>query len=123
MSLLPYQSHSPTSAEAAERAEPRAGTDQALILAALRFAGDYGGTDEEMQNALGMNPSTQRPRRIELVSVGLVVDSGETRKTRSGRRAVVWRAVPVPCRHGNCGCVPGGHVCAKVFCPSCGGAS
>jgi len=94
MTTLPHQTHSATSAEAAERAEPRAGTDQALILAALRFAGDYGGTDEEMQNALGMNPSTQRPRRIELVSVGLVVDSGETRPTRSGRRAVVWRAVP-----------------------------
>jgi hypothetical protein len=32
---------------------------------------------------------------------------------------------PAPCRHGNCGCVPGAHVCAKADCPSCrlGGAT
>jgi hypothetical protein len=49
-----------------------------------------GGTDEELQDALGMNPNTQRPRRIELVERGLVRDSGRTRKTKSGRRATVW---------------------------------
>jgi hypothetical protein len=43
-----------------------------------------------MQLALGMNPSTQRPRRIELERRGLVVKDG-TRKTSSGRMAVVWR--------------------------------
>ncbi|NBU34726.1 hypothetical protein EBS40_08960 [bacterium] len=48
-------------------------------------------TDEEMQTRLGMNPSTQRPRRIELARRGLVVEAG-TRKTASGRMAVVWRA-------------------------------
>ena len=47
-------------------------------------------TDEEMQRRLGMNPSTQRPRRIELARRGLVVADG-TRKTASGRMAVVWR--------------------------------
>ncbi|NBW15924.1 MAG: hypothetical protein EBR82_48865 [Caulobacteraceae bacterium] len=47
-------------------------------------------TDEEMQTRLGMNPSTQRPRRIELARRGLVVEAG-TRKTSSGRWAVVWR--------------------------------
>jgi DNA-binding Lrp family transcriptional regulator len=47
-------------------------------------------TDEEMQEGLGMNPSTQRPRRIELARRGLVVTCG-TRKTSSGRNADVWR--------------------------------
>jgi DNA-binding IclR family transcriptional regulator len=48
-------------------------------------------TDEEMQRRLGMNPSTQRPRRIELARRGMVVEAG-TRKTASGRNASVWRA-------------------------------
>jgi transcription initiation factor IIE alpha subunit len=48
-------------------------------------------TDEEMQTRLGMNPSTQRPRRIELARRGLVVTCG-TRKTTSGRNADVWKA-------------------------------
>jgi hypothetical protein len=50
-----------------------------------------GMTDEEQQAALAMNPSTQRPRRIELVRRGLVVEAG-TRRTSSGRMATVWRA-------------------------------
>jgi hypothetical protein len=56
--------------------------------------GERGATDEEMQLASRMNPSTQRPRRIELVDLGLAVDSGLVRKTKTGRKAVVWRAVP-----------------------------
>ncbi len=38
-----------------------------------------------------MNANTERPRRIELVAMGKVVDSHETRLTRSGRKAVVWK--------------------------------
>ena len=50
-----------------------------------------GATDEEMQIALSMNPSTQRPRRVELVAKGLIEKHG-TRKTKAGRNATVWRA-------------------------------
>ena len=50
-------------------------------------------TDDDMQHGLNMNPSTQRPRRIELVAAGLVRDSGTTRKTRTGRAATVWEVV------------------------------
>jgi hypothetical protein len=49
-------------------------------------------TDEEMADLLAMNPSTQRPRRLELEGLGLVVEAG-TRKNRSGRAATVWRAI------------------------------
>jgi hypothetical protein len=52
--------------------------------------GTDGLTDEEMQAKTGMNPSTQRPRRCELVEMGKVRDSGSTRRTKSGRKAVVW---------------------------------
>lgn len=90
----PYQAHSPTSLAAAEAIRPAADTLRAAVLHFLEERGDDGATDEEMQDALGINPSTQRPRRIELVEAGWVKDSGRTRKTRSGGTAVVWTAVP-----------------------------
>lgn len=89
----PAQRHSVTSVAAAKQIEPRTGTARGFVLAFIRGAGSRGATDEEIQTALNMNPSTQRPRRIELVASGLVFDSGETRATRSGSEAVVWKAV------------------------------
>lgn len=60
------------------------------VLDHIRSSGERGATDEEMQESLGMNPSTQRPRRVELVEGGWVVDSGRRRATRAKREAVVW---------------------------------
>lgn len=37
-----------------------------------------------------MNQNTERPRRVELVAKGLVVQSDAKRKTHSGRYAAVW---------------------------------
>lgn len=87
----PYQRHSETSFDAASEIEPNAGTLRAKVLEFLR-ALPSGATDEEIQLALEMNPSTQRPRRVELVDRGLVFDSGNVRLTKSKRRAVVWQA-------------------------------
>ncbi len=87
---LPYQRHSATSREAAELAVPLSGKYRLKVLLHLQSRGEEGSTDEEMQLALEMNPSTQRPRRGELVTKGLVRDSGVRRKTRTGRAAVVW---------------------------------
>ncbi len=87
---LPYQRHSETSREAAEEALPNAGTQRRKVFDLIRSYDD-GLTDEEVQRLLSMNPSTQRPRRIELVKAGKVVDSGVTRLTVSGRSAVVWK--------------------------------
>jgi hypothetical protein len=50
-------------------------------------------TDEEIQLGLKMNPSTQRPRRVELVTAGAVRDSVIRRRTQSGRFATVWEVV------------------------------
>lgn len=88
----PFQSHSMTSFDAAKAIEPKAGTLRAKLLAILRCDA-IGSTDFEMQVAAQMDPSTQRPRRIELLKAGLIKDSGRTRKTASGRAAVVWVAV------------------------------
>jgi hypothetical protein len=79
-----------TSAQAADSLGPATlNALQRRVLALLAATPD-GLTDEEMQRLLGMNPSTQRPRRIELARRGLVVEAG-TRRTASGRMAAVWR--------------------------------
>lgn len=67
----------------------RTGTARGRVYAALA-ASIVGMTDEELQHELDMNPSTERPRRVELVEYGLVVDSGERRTTHAGIEAIVW---------------------------------
>jgi hypothetical protein len=87
-----------TSRIAAVLAWPAAPTQRERVLGLVQHAtwigwgDDFGITDEQIQNELGMNPSTERPRRLELEEQGLIFDSGEKRKTRSGRPAIVWRA-------------------------------
>lgn len=90
---LPAQSHSATSRAAADSVRESAGSLRARVLSALREAGPDGLTDEQMQTRLAMNPSTQRPRRIELVKAGKVVAALACRPTASGRAATVWIAV------------------------------
>jgi hypothetical protein len=92
----PFQAHSETSRDAAKSIEPEAASLRGKVfkvLSVLRMYTFNGLTDEEIQGFLDMNPSTERPRRIELVRLGLVEDSGQKRKTASGRLATVWRAV------------------------------
>jgi len=88
----PYVPGSATSVEAAARITESAATLREKVFALLN-ANPGGLTDEQQQRALGMNPSTQRPRRIELVEQGRVRDSGRTALTRSNRQAVVWEVV------------------------------
>lgn len=79
-----------TQRTAAIMAYPKTGTWRRKVLNIITLCGDVGATDEEIQDALRMNPSTQRPRRVELVEGGWIVDSGRRRMTRSRREAVVW---------------------------------
>ena len=77
---------------AALRVMPHTGTARRRVLDAILVATRDGMTDEELQDVLAMNPSTQRPRRVELVEGGWIEDSGRRRPTRSGMDAVVWQA-------------------------------
>lgn len=84
---LPYQKNSLTSALAACDAQPYAKTARYRVW---RFiVGHPGVMDEEIQLGLKMNPSTQRPRRVELMNAGLVYEAGRG-KTSSGSEAVKW---------------------------------
>lgn len=86
----PSQRHSETSVAAAAEIKPTAARLREAVCEAIRAAGADGLTDEEMLSATGLQPSTGRPRRVELVQAGRVIDSGRTRRTKSGRSAVVW---------------------------------
>lgn len=88
----PAQRHSDTSRAAAEDIKPKAETLRARVYWFIQSRGTVGATDDEVQRHLPMDPSTQRPRRVELVNAGLVVDSGRRRPTASGKQAAVWVA-------------------------------
>lgn len=89
---IKYQGHSATSLLAAAEIQERASNLRGFVYRYIKKSGESGATDEEVHTGLNMNPSTERPRRIELVEKGLVVDSGRKRHTRSKRLAVVWIA-------------------------------
>ena len=88
---LPYAPGSDTSREAAEKAEGTAEAGRARVLSLLRLQGPM--TLQQIEDALGWNGNTVRPRRCELAAKGLVRDSGKTAKTKSGRNAILWEAV------------------------------
>lgn len=90
MTYIPYQSESDTSKQAADEIKASAANLKQCVLEFITNCADHGATDEEIQRGLNMNPSTQRPRRIDLTNEGLVIDSGEKRLTSSKRNAVVW---------------------------------
>jgi len=93
---VPYVKNSPTSEAAARKvSRGKAEEDRRLILAAIRDGSwTYPGlTDDQLaQCCPSILPNALRPRRGELVKAGLIVDSGRTRKTRSGRLATIWIA-------------------------------
>jgi DNA-binding IclR family transcriptional regulator len=66
---------------------PKAGTLRAKVLEEIKRGPK---TDEQLIDALEMNPSTLRPRRVELVNLGLIEPDG-TALTKSGRKALLWR--------------------------------
>lgn len=84
----PTKRQSATSRAAADAIAPSAETLRQRVYEFIQAS--HGATDEQISIGLGMNPSTARPRRVELVQRGLVVDSGERLLTASGRRAAVW---------------------------------
>ena len=90
----PYVAGSRTSAAAARSIAGRSKSMQDRVLEFFKLRGQFGGTDQEIANFLRLPENSIRPRRIELVQIGLVCDSGKTRLTKSRRSAVVWIIAP-----------------------------
>jgi len=79
-----------TSREAAERARVFVATAQERVYACYIAAGRDGCTDDEINAATDMALNTIRPRRRELEDDRRVVRTERRRRTRSGRRAIVF---------------------------------
>jgi hypothetical protein len=81
--------HPDTSREAAERIAAAVRPMHQRVLDALKECGPR--TDEQLMADTGLPPSTLRPRRVELVERGMVIDSGERGRTQAGRSAILWK--------------------------------
>jgi len=79
-----------TSTEAAESVSETKDTQRQRVYEAIRDSGRNGMTDDQMQEDLGIEGNSQRPRRRELQALGRIQMSTLRRETRSGRTAVVW---------------------------------
>ena len=86
---LPPHVHTEASYRAAEEIKSHVPRLRSLVLG---FIQEHPGcTDEEITLGLGMNPSTARPRRLELFRAGLIELMDEHGTTKSGRRAARWK--------------------------------
>jgi hypothetical protein len=81
-----------TSSVAAERIVGHAAKQRAEVFAVILKAGAFGATDAEIELATGIRAQSVSPRRGELGTLGMVIDSGRRRPTPSGRPAAVWIA-------------------------------
>ena len=81
---------SSTSRAAAESIQGKSPSLRECVYRSIASQAEHGATDLEVQAALDMDPSTQRPRRIELVKAGRIRKTERTRKTPSGRAAAVY---------------------------------
>lgn len=79
-----------TSLAAGESMLPTVATLQRKVYDAIRWSGDRGLTDDEIEEMLELRHQTASARRRELFLKGLIVNDGETRATSSGRQAKVW---------------------------------
>lgn len=85
-----------TTRAAAAAVLPRSGTQRRKVYDAILDAAErgYGGaTDLELTRATGLGGNSVRPRRLELVEAGLVVDTGH-RRTAEGTAHIVWGPTP-----------------------------
>jgi hypothetical protein len=64
---------------------------QLTVLEALYRSGPFGLTDDEHEAISGLRADSAGVRRKELERQLLVTDTGDTRPTRRGSRARVWR--------------------------------
>lgn len=96
MTYRPYAHGSATSQAAAASQIGKAAVDEARVLDLIRTCGNFGATDDEIEQALHLLHQTASARRRGLVLKDLVEDSGRTRLTRTGRHATVWIAAHIP---------------------------
>lgn len=88
--LPPFAASSDTSFAAAVSVRATAPAQRQQVYATLVATGPL--TAEELEDHLGLSGNSIRPRLVELRNQGDVIDTGQRRRTRAGRFAVVWAA-------------------------------
>lgn len=92
----PFQSHSATSKRAAHSIKKHIGPLHQRVLDYLN-AHPEGATDEQLSDALQLNGSTLRPRRLELFEAGRIIKHPTREgRTKAGNSAVLWILKPKP---------------------------
>lgn len=86
----PYAYGSATSEAAARSIAQHMPELRLRVWCAVELAGWAGITAEELEAVCDMPGNTVRPRLVELREDGLVMDSGRTRRTESGRSATIY---------------------------------
>jgi hypothetical protein len=81
-----------TSIAAADALAPKLGRLQRMAETAIRDAGLYGLTADELAARLDMDRWSIAPRTSELKRKGRIRDSGQRRPNRTGKQAIVWIA-------------------------------
>lgn len=83
----PFVATSDASIEAAEQIKPHGPVLREKVYLTIDTYGPL--TDERIAYYTGLNPSTARPRRLELQREGRIVQAGHG-TTSSGRKAALW---------------------------------
>lgn len=84
--------HPATALEAAAKVLPRTGSIRREVYD--QIARRQGLTDDELEQITMRSHQTVSAARNTLAGDRLIVDSGETRPTRYGNRAIVWKVAP-----------------------------
>lgn len=87
----PYAKGSKTSRQGAVQAQPRAGSQAAMVLNELKASGPL--TDQELAANLGLPLNVVNARRCWLVKQGFVTNCGTKKNPRSGVLNTQWGAV------------------------------
>ena len=82
-----------TSRDAARSIAPKAQKLRDIVYRAIEARGEQGATCHELADITGIEYASAQPRFTELRIAGKIEDSGQRRKTPSGKASIVWVAV------------------------------
>lgn len=99
--LEPPSNRSDTSIDAARSIREHAPEQRHQVYQALASFGRAGATRDQLALRMGMQISSITARVNELLRLGLAVDSGRRRETRTGRRAAVLVVTDADLPHVN----------------------
>jgi len=88
--MPPYEKTSVTSKQAADSVSTSACNMRTKVYNLVELAHEHGMTCDEVEEHTGMRHQSCSARIRELVLLGRLVDTGTSRKTRSGRNARVY---------------------------------